>query len=144
MTIFPVTSFYFQGLRKCFLEISICLEVLLAALFISISNRYQKKTTLQPLYNTVHYNRVLDITRFKDGSQKCIDYIEKWPFMVIFQYNLYIFVWIWHSCLTNMVYVIDPNNSVYKEVVVYLSAFRDWVKRLQKCVSVKGEYFEGL
>ena len=23
----------------------------------------------------------------------------------------------------------------------YLSAFRDWVKRLQKCVSVKGEYF---
>ena len=26
----------------------------------------------------------------------------------------------------------------------YLSAFRDWVKRLQKCVSVKWEYFEGL
>ena len=26
----------------------------------------------------------------------------------------------------------------------YLSAFRDWLKRLQKCVSVKGEYFEGL
>ena len=25
----------------------------------------------------------------------------------------------------------------------YLSAFRDWVKRLQKCVSVKGGYFEG-
>ena len=24
----------------------------------------------------------------------------------------------------------------------YLSAFREWVKRLQKCVSVKGEYFE--
>ena len=40
----PVTSFYFQGLRKCFLEISIRLEVLLAALFISVSNRYQKKT----------------------------------------------------------------------------------------------------
>ena len=33
--------------------------------------------TLQPLYNTVHYNTVLDITLFKDGSQKCIDYIEK-------------------------------------------------------------------
>ena len=31
-------------LRKCFLEISIRLEVLLAALFISVSNRYQKKT----------------------------------------------------------------------------------------------------
>ena len=26
----------------------------------------------------------------------------------------------------------------------YLSAFRGWVKRLQKCVAVKGEYFEGL
>ena len=36
--------FYFQGLRKCFLEISIRLEVFLAALFISVSNRYQKKT----------------------------------------------------------------------------------------------------
>ena len=44
LTWVPVTSFYFQGLRKCFLEISIRLEVLLAALFISISNRYQKKT----------------------------------------------------------------------------------------------------
>ena len=35
--------------------------------------------TLQPLYNTARYNTVLDITRLKDGSQKCIDYIEKWP-----------------------------------------------------------------
>ena len=26
----------------------------------------------------------------------------------------------------------------------HLSAFRDWVKMIQKCVSVKGEYFEGL
>ena len=34
-------------------------------------------STLQPLYNTVRYNTVLDITWFKDGSQKCIDYIEK-------------------------------------------------------------------
>ena len=33
--------------------------------------------TLQPLYNTVRYNTVLDITRFKGGSPKCIDYIEK-------------------------------------------------------------------
>ena len=32
---------------KCFLEISIHLEVLLAALFISVSNRYQKKTIYQ-------------------------------------------------------------------------------------------------
>ena len=52
--------------------------------------------THQPLYNMVHYNTVLDITRFKDGSQKCIDYIEKndHKFMVIFLYNLYICVWI--------------------------------------------------
>ena len=33
--------------------------------------------TLQPPYNTVRYNMVLDITRIKDGSQKCIYYIEK-------------------------------------------------------------------
>ena len=26
----------------------------------------------------------------------------------------------------------------------YLSAFCDWVKRLQKCVSVQGEYFKDL
>ena len=26
----------------------------------------------------------------------------------------------------------------------YLSAFWDWVNRLRKCVSVTGEYFEGL
>ena len=29
--------------------------------------------TYKPLYNTVHYNTVLDITQFKDGLQKCID-----------------------------------------------------------------------
>ena len=40
----PCDLLYFQGLRKCFLEICIRLEVLLAALFISVSNRYQKKT----------------------------------------------------------------------------------------------------
>ena len=40
----PCDFFYFQDLRKCFLEISIRLEVLLAALFISVSNRYQEKT----------------------------------------------------------------------------------------------------
>ena len=40
---FHVTSFYFQGLRKSFLEVSIRLEVLLAVLFVSVSNRYQKK-----------------------------------------------------------------------------------------------------
>ena len=35
--------------------------------------------TTQPFYNTVHYNTVLYITGLKDVSQKCIEYIEKWP-----------------------------------------------------------------
>ena len=35
------------------------------------------KVTHQPLYNTVCYNTILDITQFNNGSQKCIDYIEK-------------------------------------------------------------------
>ena len=36
-----------------------------------------KMITLQALHNMVNYNMVLDITRFKDGYQKCIDYTEK-------------------------------------------------------------------
>ena len=36
--------------------------------------------------------------------------------MVIFQYNLDIFVWIKHGCLTNTVYVMDPNNSFIKRL----------------------------
>ena len=38
----PCDFFLFR--RQCFLEISIRLKVLLAELFISASNRYQKKT----------------------------------------------------------------------------------------------------
>ena len=45
----------------------------------------------------VCYNMILDTTQFKDGSQKSIDYTEKWL------YNQYIFV---------SVYALDPNNSV--------------------------------
>ena len=33
--------------------------------------------TLLHYNNMVRYNTVLDITRVKFGSQKCIDYIEK-------------------------------------------------------------------
>ena len=36
--------------------------------------------------------------------------------MVIFQYNLYIFVWLEHGCLTSTVYALDPNNSVIKRL----------------------------
>ena len=40
-------------------------------------------------------------------------------------------------------------NAIYQRLQQirkkdYLSAFRDWVNWIQKCVSVKGEYFEGL
>ena len=37
----------------------------------------EEVSTHKPLYNTVCYNTALDITQFKDGSQKCIDYTEK-------------------------------------------------------------------
>ena len=35
-------------------------------------------------------------------------------------------------------------GSTICQCLQQISAFRNWVKRLQKCVSVKGEYFEGL
>ena len=35
---------------------------------------------------------------------------------VIFQYNVYIFVLIQHSCLTNTVYAMDTKNSVIKRL----------------------------
>ena len=41
--------------------------------------RIFNSSTLQPLYNMICYNMVLDITQFKVGSQKCIGYIEKLP-----------------------------------------------------------------
>ena len=53
------------------------LNIFLLLLKVRADNELIIQNTLQPLYNTVRYNTVLDITRFKDGSQKCIDYIEK-------------------------------------------------------------------
>ena len=44
--------------------------------------------------------------------------------MVIFQYHLYIFVWILHGCLTNMVYAMDPNSSVIKRL--WCTVLADW------------------
>ena len=46
------------------------------------------------------------------------------------------------SSLGSVIYIYQCLQQIPKED--YLSAFRDWVKRLQKCVSVKGKYFEGL
>ena len=53
------------------------------------------------------------------SKQKCIDNIEKWPFMVIFLYNLYFFFWIQYGCLANMVFTLDPSKC-YNEVMVYI------------------------
>ena len=50
----------------------------------------------------------------KRWISKCIDCTEKWPKMVIFQYNLYIFVWIQLSCLTIFDYALDHGNSIIK------------------------------
>ena len=43
-----------------------------------VPNTYSKICiTHKTTYKTVCYNWVFSITRFKNGSQKCIDYIEK-------------------------------------------------------------------
>ena len=36
--------------------------------------------------------------------------------MVIFLYNLYILVWTKHGCLAEMVFALDPSNSVIKRM----------------------------
>ena len=69
-------------------------------------------TTLQPLYNTARYNMVMDITRIKDGSQKCIDYIEKWPY--IFGLDITLLFSLHGLCY-------GPQQQCYKEVVVYFT-----------------------
>ena len=76
-----------------------------------------------------HYKTVSDIKWFKGGPKKCgiqtkmyrlyrkmtfKDYIE--PFMVIFPYHLYIFVWILHGCLAEMVDALDPTKSVIRRL----------------------------
>ena len=54
---------------------------------------YSFKVTHKPLYNTLHYNTILNVTPFKDGSQKCINYIK----------NNHKFTTYIHGCLTHMV-----------------------------------------
>ena len=62
---------------------------------------------------------VPDIRWFKGETQKC--YIQAKMYRlyrkkIIFLYNLYIFVWIQHSCLAITVSVLDldPSNRVIK------------------------------
>ena len=60
-----------------FLELEAGEELKPVKVPVSIQCWLNCQSTLQPLYDMVPYNMVLDISGFKDGSQKCIDYIEK-------------------------------------------------------------------
>ena len=51
--------------------------VCFAQAYLSKYKDHHHSYTLQRPYNTDHCNTVLDITRFKVGSKKYIDYIEK-------------------------------------------------------------------
>ena len=48
------------------------------------------KKLLEPPYKMVHYTK-MDLKNVI-SKQKCIDYVEKWPLMVIFLHNLNIFI----------------------------------------------------
>ena len=48
--------------------------------------------------------------------------------MVIFLYNLYIFVWIQHSCLNKMVFTLDPSNSFIQRLCCIMSVVSKCVK----------------
>ena len=50
--------------------------------------------------------------------------------MVIFLYNLYIFVWIQHGCIANTIYALDPNNSVIKRL--WCTCFPDLAEEFPK------------
>ena len=72
------------------------------------------------------YKTVLYIRQWKGGpqkrvvsKQKYIDCIEKWPQMVIFLYNLYIFGLGTTLLLANMVVALDPSN-IYIYIYIYL------------------------
>ena len=47
---------------------------------------------------------------------KCLYHMEKWQFMAIFLYNLYIFVYINHGCLTIILLTLDSCNGVIKRI----------------------------
>ena len=75
--------------------------------------------TLEPLYKMIHYKMVSDIRWFKCGPQKCCILTKMYRLyrkMIIFLYDPYIFVWIQHGCLANMVFALNPNNSVIKRL----------------------------
>lgn len=59
---------------------------------------------------------VLETTWIEEGSQKCIDYSDKRPFMVIILNNSTQSVWIQHD------FAFDPSKC-FKKVVVYCIFF---------------------
>ena len=64
-------------------------------------------------YNTVWVKDSLKVDPISVLSKpECIDCIENWPFMVIFLYNLDLFVLIQNSYLGNMVFTLGPSNCV--------------------------------
>ena len=65
--------------------------------------------TPEPLYNTVHYNTVLDITRIRDGPQMAIQ--GSFFYIIYAFYSRYNTVWI-----ANTEIGLDPNNSVIKRL----------------------------
>ena len=70
---------------------------------------------LKPLYKMVHYKTIYgDFSIHFLHNQEFTDYIDKRPFMVIFLYYLYVFVWIKHGCLANKVFGLDS-----KQVLMY-------------------------
>ena len=75
----------------------------------NVGNRFTIVSTPEPLYNTVHYNTVLDITRIRIGPQVTIEntfaYITD---AFYFQYNT---VWMAYTETG-----LDPNKSVIKRL----------------------------
>ena len=65
--------------------------------------------TPEPLYNTVHYNTVLDITRIKVGSQMAI--LDTFFCMTCAFYSQYNMVWI-----ANTEIGLNSNSSVIKRL----------------------------
>ena len=66
-------------------------------------------STPEPLYNTVRYNMVLDITRIRVGPQMAI--LDSFSYITYAFYSRYNTDWI-----ANTEIVLDPNNSVIKRL----------------------------
>ena len=65
--------------------------------------------TPEPLYNTVRYNTVLNITRIRVGPQMAIQ--GSFSYIIYAFYSRYNMIWI-----ANTEIGLDPNNSVIKRL----------------------------